>query len=200
MGAHEGSEKGVSRRLHYARSDCPSGWDTNPSAWRERVPLLSLAAVGLMISCALTAYQVGLIAMPWDPVFGAASSAQVIHSPISRLLPIPDASLGAFGYAAEFAVGAIGGETRWRTRPGVVLLFGLIAFGLGFVSLLLLIMQGAVVHSWCFLCLVSAGISIFLSSSVPGEVLAAAQQVRHTQDGGASLVASLLGAPSPTRA
>lgn len=179
----------------HKRSDCPLGWDTNPSAWRERIPLLALAAAGLLISCALTIYQIDLIAKPWDPAFGAASSAQVIHSPISRLLPIPDASLGAFGYAAELAVGAVGGKTRWRTRPGVVLLFGLIAFGLGFVSLLLLIMQGAVVHSWCFLCLVSAGISIFLASRVPGEVLAAAQQIRRTRGEGMPLVVSLLGAP-----
>ncbi len=176
-------------------SDCPVGWDSNPSAWRERAPLLALAAVGLIVSCALTACQVGLVAKPWDPIFGAASSAQVIHSPISRLLPIPDASLGALGYAAEIAVGAVGGQTRWRTRPGVVLLFGLIAFGLGFVSLLLLMMQGAIVHSWCSLCLVSAAISLFLASRVPGEVLAAAQQVRRTQDDGMSLVESLLGAP-----
>lgn len=181
------------------REDYPPGWDSNPSTWGERAPLLALAAAGLIISSALTCFQVGLIFQPWDPIFGATSSAHVIHSPISRLLPIPDASLGILGYAAEIAVGAVGGSARWRTHSGIVLLFGLIAFGLGFVSVLLLIVQGAVVDSWCTLCLISACISIYLASRVPSEALAAAQHVRHTQARGLSLVAALLGASAPAR-
>lgn len=191
--------KGDTQRTVSGSADFPPGWDSNPSAWRERAPLLALAALGLIISCALTAFQVGLVAQPWDPIFGAASSAQVIHSPISRLSPIPDASLGVLGYAAELAIGALGGQNRWRTHPGLALLFGLIACGLGVVSVLLLIVQGAVVHSWCSLCLVSAVISIYLSSCVPREVLAAAQQVRRSQASGLSLAASLLGDGEPVR-
>jgi len=163
-------------------SDIPPGWDFNPSAWRERGPLLLLAGLGLIISCALALYQFGVFPQPWDPVFGAASSARVLRSPISQMLPAPDASLGALAYAAEIVTGAIGGRARWRTLPGLVLLFGLIVLGLGVVSMLLLIFQGAVVHSWCALCLVSAAISIFLLSMVPGEVLAAAQRIRNPHE------------------
>lgn len=179
-------------RLKSGHDVCPPGWDSNPSAWSERAPLLALAVVGLIISCALTLFQVGVIAHPWDPIFGAASSAHVIHSPISRLLPIPDASFGILGYTAELAVGAIGGRARWRTQPGIALLFGLLAFGLGVVSVLLLIVQGSVVHRWCALCLVSACISIYLASCVPSEVLAAAQHVRRRLVSSQSLVAALL--------
>jgi uncharacterized membrane protein len=161
-----------------APSDIPPGWDFNPSAWRERGPLLLLAGVGLIISCSLALYQFGVFPQPWDPIFGAASSAQVLHSPISQMLPLPDASFGALAYAAEIVTGAIGGRARWRTLPGVVLVFGVIVLGLGGVSMLLLIFQGAVFHSWCALCLASAAISIFLLSMVPGEVLAAAQRIR----------------------
>jgi uncharacterized membrane protein len=175
------------------QSEIPPGWDYNPSTWRERGPLLALAGVGLIISCSLALYQFGVLPEPWDPIFGAASSASVLHSPISAMLPVPDASLGALAYAAEIGVGVIGGEARWRTRPGVVLLFGLIVLGLGLVSMLLLILQGAVVHSWCALCLVSAAISIFLLSMVPGEVLAAAQAIRRSQADGVSLRLALLG-------
>ena len=173
--------------------DAPSGWDSNPSAWRERGPLLALAAVGLLISAVLAAYQFGLLPEPWDPVFGPASSARVLHSPISRLLPVPDASLGVLGYAAEIVLGVIGRRTRWRTLPGAVLLFGLVVLGLGVVSMLLLILQGAVVHSWCLLCLASAAISIFILSMEPGEALAAAQQVKRTHASGAGWRSALLG-------
>lgn len=163
------------------RSDIPPGWDDNPSTWRERGPLLLLASVGLIISCSLALYQFGVFPQPWDPVFGAASSAQALRSPISQMLPVPDASLGALAYAAEIVTGAIGGRDRWRTLPGVVLIFGIIVLGLGAVSMLLLIFQGAIVHSWCLLCLTSAAISIFLLSLVPAEVLAAAQQIRRSR-------------------
>ncbi len=176
-------------------SDIPSGWDYNPSSWRERGPLLALACIGLLISCSLALYQFGVLSEPWDPIFGAASSARVLHSPISKLLPVPDASLGALAYAAEILTGVIGGRARWRTFPGVALLFGLIVLGLGVASMLLLILQGAVVHSWCALCLTSAAISIFLLSMVPGEVLAAAQRIRRFQARGATLWPALLGAP-----
>jgi uncharacterized membrane protein len=159
-------------------SDIPLGWDFNPSTWRERGPLLLLACLGLLISCVLALYQFGVLPQPWDPIFGADSSVRVLRSPISQALPVPDASLGALAYAAEIVTGAIGGRARWRTLPGIVLVFGAIVLGLGVASMLLLIFQGAVVHSWCALCLASAAISIFLLSMVPGEVLAAAQRIK----------------------
>ncbi len=184
------------KNIHLERSDIPPGWDYNPSTWRERGPLLALACLGLLISCSLALYQFGVLPEPWDPIFGAASSARVLHSPISKMLPVPDASLGALAYAAEIVIGAIGGRARWRTQPGAVLLFGLVVLGLGFVSMLLLILQGAVVHSWCTLCLTSAVISIFLLSMVPGEVLAAAQRIRRLRAHDVALLPALLGAPS----
>jgi uncharacterized membrane protein len=174
-------------------TDIPPGWRYNPSAWRERGPLLALAGIGLLISLALSAFQLGMLPAPWDPIFGPASSARVLHSPISRLLPVPDATLGVLGYAVEIVAGAIGGKARWRTLPGIVLLFGLVVLGLGVVSMLLLVLQGAVVHSWCTLCLGSAAISIFLLAMAPGEALAAAQEVRRERVAGSSLVWALLG-------
>lgn len=171
----------------------PPGWSYNPSTWRERGPLLALAGIGLLISVVLTAYQIGLLPEPWDPIFGPASSARVLHSPIAELLPVPDASLGALGYAAEIILGAIGGRARWRTAPGIVLLFGLVALGLGLVSMLLLVLQGSVVHSWCALCLASAAISIFVLSMEPGEALATAQQVKRAHASGLAWWPALLG-------
>lgn len=64
-----------------------------------------LALAGLAIAVYLTLYQLGIVPTVWEPFFGEGSR-KVLHSPISRLLPIPDASLGAVGYLVE----------RWRGR------------------------------------------------------------------------------------
>jgi uncharacterized membrane protein len=143
----------------------------SPSAWSERVPLLCLAALGLLISAYLGAVQVGAIAQPWDPIFGNASSIRVLHSIPPRYLPIPDAILGVFGYAADLIVGGIGGRERWRYWPGLVLLFGLVIFGLALVSVLLILMQTLYLHTWCTLCLCSALISLAIYALGSHEVL-----------------------------
>jgi len=180
-------------------AEIPPGWDYNPSSWEERLPLLALALLGVAISFYLTLFQVGAISQMWDPIFGSASSAAVVHSPVSRLLPIPDASLGALAYLAEVVLGTLGGPARWRTFPAAVLLYGLVALGLGVVSTLLLIIQGAVVYAWCLLCLCSAAISLTILGVCFGETLAALQHLKDAAHHHQSLPRTLLGLP-PARA
>lgn len=138
-------------------------------------------------------FQVGIFHALWDPFFGSANSARVTNSPVSRLLPIPDASLGALGYAADAILGSIGGPDRWRRMPWVVLLFSLAILGLGFVSTILLITQGDVVRAWCTLCLCSAAISITILARGIGEALAALQHLKRASRAGQSLWRALLG-------
>jgi hypothetical protein len=85
----------------------------SPSSWAVRFPILALAAAGLCIACYLAAYQLERVPEVWEPIFGHGSRT-VLHSFVSRLLPVPDAALGAFGYAAEIITG------RDR-RPGTLL-------------------------------------------------------------------------------
>jgi uncharacterized membrane protein len=144
----------------------------SPSAWSERGPLLCLAALGLLISAYLGAVQLRLIAQPWDPIFGHASSDRVLHSFIERYLPVPDAVLGVFGYAADLITGGLGGSDRWREWPGIVLLFGLVIFGLALVSTLLIMMQTFYLHAWCTLCLCSALLSLVIYALGSHEVFA----------------------------
>lgn len=94
--------------------------DRNPSAWPHRVPVLVLALVGCAISTYLTLYQWHAISSVWDPVFGAASSEAVLTSSVSRMLPLPDATLGALAYVVEAVVTALGGSDRRsrRSTPG----------------------------------------------------------------------------------
>jgi uncharacterized membrane protein len=151
------------------------------------VAIAIAALVGLAISAYLAAVQLGAVGAAWDPLFGSASSARVLHSALARALPIPDAALGAVGYAAELAADLAGGRERWRTHPWLVLLFGAIVAALAVVGAALIVVQAAVVRSGCTLCLCSALLSIGVAITVAagGEVHAAfrawAAQHRRTQ-------------------
>lgn len=153
----------------------PPGWSYNPSAWRERWPLIALAVVGLGAALYTALSQLGVVPAMWDPFFGSASSYAVTHSAIARLLPIPDSLLGVAGYLCDLIFGAIGGEDRWRRRPWAVLTFAVVIISLGIVSLVLTILQGTVIGQWCTVCLVSAAVSTLILGLGIGEALASLQ-------------------------
>ncbi len=147
----------------------------DPSRWRDRLLLAAIAAIGLAISVYLAAYQLGAIAAPWDPLFGPASSARVLHSFVSRVLPVPDAAVGAVAYAVELALDLAGGRERWRTRPWLVVAFAAVAAGLGLAGVGLTLVQAFVVRAGCTLCLCSAVASIAIAIAVlAGDELRAA--------------------------
>lgn len=156
-------------------SDIPAGWSYNPSAWRERRWLLGLAAVGLLASLYTGLSQVGVFPTMWDPFFGSASSYDVTHSFLSKLLPVPDGLLGVVGYVCDLVFGALGGNDRWRSKPWATLIFAAVITALGLVSLALTILQGAVIDHWCTVCLVSAAVSTLIFGLGIGEALACLQ-------------------------
>jgi len=147
--------------------------------------MLVLAFVGFGVATYLALYQVGFFPSVWEPFFGNGSQI-ILHSSLSRLLPIPDAALGACGYALEILSGVIGGQGRWRTTPWIVLLFGLVVGLLGLGSVLLLIAQPVLFHAWCTLCLISALISICLVGLAKDEVLASLQHLKREHARGQS--------------
>lgn len=153
------------------------GFDSNPSSFRQRAPVLCAAAIGFAIACYLTLYQLGVASHVWEPLFGNGSR-QVLHSSISRRLPIPDASFGALGYLAEFITGAIGGERRWRMMPRLVLFYGAIVAALACAGIALSVLQPLVVHSGCTLCLTSAAISLLIAWLARREVFASFRRLR----------------------
>ena len=143
----------------------PPPWRYNPSAWRARVPICVLAGVGFLVAGYMALYQWRLVDSVWDPVFGA-QSMQVLDSDVShamrRWLGIPDAALGALAYLGDAIFGLAGSTRRWQYRPWMVVLFGIDVIPLGIVSAVLVFLQGSVVGAWCFLCLVTAVISLVL--------------------------------------
>lgn len=116
-----------------------------------------LAAIACAIAVWLSLYQVGAVAQPWDPLFGNGTAVVLgssVANSIRGSLGIPDAALGAVAYGAEclLALGARQGRTRF--------LYGFLALALGLVGVALIGVQALVVRAFCFLCLVTAAISI----------------------------------------
>src|SRR5690242_1352099 len=97
---------GATRSDQATDRDAPPSWSYNPSAWGQRLPIVGLALVGFGIAAYLALYQLGVVARVWEPFFGAGSHT-ILTSGVSRLLPIPDAALGALGYLLDAASGAI---------------------------------------------------------------------------------------------
>ena len=159
----------------------PNG-DGGSSYRSERNAVLVLAIVGCAVACYLTAYQVGLVAAPWDPIFGASSSERVLRSSLSRALPVPDAGLGAVGYLVEIVLVAIGGANRWRIHPRLVLAYGIVVAGMALVSLGLVLAQAFVFHAGCALCLTSALISFVNFGLARGEGSASLGVIRGRSD------------------
>lgn len=141
-------------------------WSYNPSAWAQRVPICILAAVATVMAAYMALYQWRLIDSPWDPVFGEGTR-NVLDSDVARTmdrwLGIPDAALGAFAYLGDAVLGMAGSTRRWQFRPWLVILFGIDVIPLGIVSSVLVGLQATIVGHWCFLCLVTAAISLILA-------------------------------------
>jgi uncharacterized membrane protein len=166
--------------------DVPPGWTYNPASWSERIPIIAVALIGFGIASYLALYQWNVFSTVWEPFFDDGSS-RVLHSFISRLLPIPDAALGAGAYLLDAVAGAIGGPARWRTLPWMVVLFGLAVGPLGIISILLVIAQPVWLHVWCTLCLISAFLSLVMIGPAMDEVLACLQFLRREQTAGRSV-------------
>ncbi len=123
----------------------PPGWSYNPSDWSRRLPIIGLALLGFGIALYLALYQWRVFGSVWEPFFGDGSR-RILNSNVSRLLPIPDAALGALGYLVDAVTGVVGKRERWRTMPWIVAVFGLAVGPLGAVSILLVILAAGAVR------------------------------------------------------
>ncbi|MEX0806122.1 MAG: vitamin K epoxide reductase family protein [Candidatus Binatia bacterium] len=134
----------------------------------------------------LALYQWRVFSTVWEPFFGEGSRT-ILNSSVSRILPIPDAALGAFGYLLDAIAGIVGGRARWRKMPWIVVIFGLAIGPLGIVSVLLVILQPVLFDAWCTLCLASALISVLMIGPAADEVLASLQYLKGERLAGRSL-------------
>lgn len=168
------------------KGDLPPGWDYNPALWDQRLPIIVLAVIGFLIAGYLALYQFEVVSSVWEPFFGDGS-VRILNSPISHVLPIPDAALGALGYLADAVGGAVGGKRRWRTMPWIVVFFGIAVGPLGLISVMLVVFQPVLFSAWCSLCLLTAFISVVMIGPSMDEVLASLQYLKRVKDSGRSL-------------
>lgn len=130
--------------------------------------------IAAFIALYLGLYQWRIISTIWDPIFGN-SSMKVLDSDVShditRIIRIPDAMLGVFAYLSDAVFALAGSERRWQDRPWLVILFGIDVIPLGMVSITLVLLQGFAVKYWCFLCLITATISVTLIFLAYNEVI-----------------------------
>lgn len=143
----------------------PEPWSYNPSKWSQRIVVSGVAAIAVFIAVYMGLYQWRLIDHVWDPIFGNQSH-EVLDSDVSHTMwkwfRIPDSIMGAIAYLGDIIFALAGSTRRWQDRPWLVILFGIDVIPLGIVSSVLIFMQGAVVGAWCFLCLITAVISLCL--------------------------------------
>ena len=164
----------------------PPGWSYNPASWGQRLPIVALAIIGFGIATYMALFQLKVFDTVWEPFFGN-DSRKILTSSVSKILPIPDAALGAIGYLADAVTGAVGGTRRWRTMPWIVIMFGLAVGPLGFISILLVILQPVMFDAWCTLCLCSAAISVIMIGPAMDEFLASLQYMKRVKDANGSL-------------
>ncbi len=169
----------------------PPGWTYNPSSWSQRSILIALGFGGLLVSRYLAAFQLGYIDSIWDPFFGFDGGTEaVLNSEMSHMWPISDAGLGAVAYSFEFLMGYMGGRSRWRTMPWMVTIFGILVIPLGLAHITLVMSQPVLVHDWCTMCLLAAGLMLPMIPLEIDEVVAMLQHVRDAKrrgDRGGSL-------------
>lgn len=162
-------------------SNIPPGWDYNPATWAQRLPIVGAALVGCGIATYLALWQYDVVDHAWDPIFGLETE-KILDSRLSYVLPISDAALGALGYLADAAAGIIGGPSRWRTMPWIVIVFAFLVGPLGLISIGLVIAQPVIYDAWCTLCLVTAAISVVMIPPAMDEALASLQHLRRAKD------------------
>lgn len=177
-------------------TNTPPGWEGNPSAWSQRMPVIVLALVGLAIASYLGAYQLGFFDTVYEPFFGDGSRT-ILNSGVSEVLPIPDGVLGAIAYLVDAVTGAIGGRGRWRTMPWIVVVFGLAVGPLGAVSIILVILQPVLLDSWCTLCLASAVVSLLMIGPAMDEMLVSLQYLKRVHKRGDSVWRAFWGLETP---
>jgi hypothetical protein len=174
------------------QNDAPPGWVYNPSSWRQRIPIALLAFIGFLVAGWLALFQMGIVPGVWEPFFGDGSR-RILTGRISRLLPISDAALGALGYVADAVFGLVGGITRWRSMPWVVIIFAIAVIPFGIVSVTLFILQPTIYDTWCTLCLTSVAVSLAMVPYAWDEFVASWYWIRGRMDAGVSWWDALLG-------
>jgi uncharacterized membrane protein len=127
----------------------------------RRLAIAGLSAIGIFDALYMLAYDEGLIDSLICPFFGEGCNI-VGRSEHAKHFGVPNAAVGAVGYAAMASLALWAGDKPPRRRPWQPLALTAIAGGAAAASAFLVYEQKAKVRAWCFWCLMSAGINATL--------------------------------------
>jgi len=134
---------------------------------RRRWAMGGLALFCFVLAGVMACYQLGYIHHIWEPFFQHDAmqngSMQVLHSWISRSLPVSDAGMGAVVYMLETILIFAGPADRILRYPQLVLLNAGITLLAAAVSAALVLLQAFVLKTGCTLCLLVAGMVFALA-------------------------------------
>jgi uncharacterized membrane protein len=136
--------------------------------------IAGLAAAGFMDALYMLAYHGGLVRSLWCPFFGSGCN-KVGRSAHATHFGVPNAAMGAVGYAAMAALTLWAGDRAPEEKPWQPLALGAVAAGAGAASAFLTWEQPNRVGAWCFWCLSSAAINATIGGLAAGDALRAAR-------------------------
>jgi uncharacterized membrane protein len=134
--------------------------------------MTGLAVAGIADALYMLAYHGGLLRKLWCPFFGSGCDT-VGRSPHAKHFGVPNAAVGAVGYAVMAALTLWAGNREPEEMPWQALGLGALTAGAGGVSAFLTWEQPTKVGAWCFWCLSSAAINATLATLAAGDALRA---------------------------
>jgi uncharacterized membrane protein len=136
----------------------------------KRWALAALAAAGFADAFYMLAYHGGLLRSLWCPFFGGGCD-KVGRSRHAVHLGVPNAAVGAVGYAAMAALALWAGDRPPEQKPRQALALGALSAGAGAASAFLTWEQPNRVGAWCFWCLSSAVINASIGGLAAGDAV-----------------------------
>jgi uncharacterized membrane protein len=153
----------------------------------RRWAVVGLAAAGIADALYMLAYHGGLVRSLWCPFFGpgcdkVGRSSHAVH------FGVPNAAVGAVGYATMASLALWAGDRTPEERPWQAFGLGAIAAGAEGVSAFLTWEQAKRVRAFCFWCLTSAVLNVAISALSAGDALRAGRALASRRQGGRRLL------------
>lgn len=154
-----------------------------------RLAIAGLSLAGVADSLYMLAYHGGLLDSLACPFFGEGCNL-VGRSSHARHLGVPNAAVGAVGYAAMAALALWAGDRAASQRPLQPLGLAATSLAAAGASAFLTWEQAAKVKAWCFWCLTSAAINLLIlplalreGSQAAGALRGSVRTIAETQRG-----------------
>lgn len=177
----------------FLHDDNPDGWEYNPSAWRERLPIILLAFIGIALAAYLLLFQWRMIETIWEPYFGRSGRRGLRRLWLDSPIRIPGGLIALLGFFSVAVTMTIGRADRWRSMPWMVLLSGGLTALWGLICMVVMALQPLVQESANTTCLLTTGLAALLVGPAMDEVLATLQYLRVVYDDGDSVWQALWG-------